>query len=93
MLNIKKQEITVSNNLKKKIKWELSYAALDLKINKGTLLCIEPTNLAYVEPHTIEYKNNKYLFFNGNDNFYINDLNHPHKITDLHKYLLLSKKN
>ncbi len=93
MLTIKKQEITVSIELKKKIKWELNYASLDLKIKRGNLICIEPTNLAYVEPHIIEYKNNKYLFFNGNDYFYINDLNHPHKISDLHKYLVLSKKD
>ena len=93
MLKIKKQKITINANLKKKINWELNYASLDLKINNGNLLYIDPTNLAYVEPHTIEYKNIKYLFFNGHDDFYINDLDHPHKLTDLHKYLILAKKD
>ena len=33
---------------------------------------LEPTNLAYVQPHRIEINGYTFLFLNGKDVFYIN---------------------
>ena len=86
MLNIINQKLNLSPELRKKINWAKNYSNIDLTIEKGTLIRLEPTNIAYVEPHKVIINENEFLFFNGNDNFYINDLNKSYKLNVLHTY-------
>ena len=60
MINEIRQEINLSPELEKKIKWAIQYSSVKVKVQKGALIRLEPTNLAYVQPHRIEI--NGYTF-------------------------------
>ena len=59
MINEIRQEINLSPELEKK-KWAIQYSCVKVKLQKGALIRLEPTNLAYVQPHRIEI--NGYTF-------------------------------
>ena len=86
MLNIINQKINLSPELRKKINWAKNYSNIDIKVERGSLIRLEPTNIAYVEPHKVKIKGNEFLFFNSNDSFYINDLNTSYKLNELNIY-------
>ena len=44
------------------------------KIEKGNIINIPKTNIAYIEPHKLVINNITYLFFNECENVYINTL-------------------
>lgn len=50
MIKYIKQELNLSTNLKKKINFAKEYSSLDINTQKGTLIKLKPTNIAYVEP-------------------------------------------
>ena len=87
MINIIKQELNLNPELKKKIDWAIKYTSTTATINKGALIKLEPTNIAYVEPHKLILDKITLLFFNGSESFYINDLNTEYKLSDLCNYL------
>lgn len=91
MLNIIKQEINLSPELKKKIDWAKKYTSSEITLKKGTLIRLEPTNLAYVEPHKVVICNTTFLFFNNLNVFYVNDLTKTYKLGDLQEYFKLAK--
>ena len=53
MIRIIKQELNISPYLKKKITWSSKYTNINIIIENGTLIRLEPTNIAYVEPHKV----------------------------------------
>ena len=75
MLNIIKEKLDLSPDLKKKINWASKYTSTSITLEKGNLIRLEPTNLAYVDSHKVIINDIKFLFFNGVDCFYINSLN------------------
>ena len=75
IIRIIKQELNISPILKKKITWASKYTNFDIKIEKGNLIRLEPTNIAYVEPHKVIINENTFMFFNEKDMFCINNLN------------------
>ena len=83
MIRIIKQELNISPYLKKKITWSSKYTNINIIIENGTLIRLEPTNIAYVEPHKVIINDIKFLFFNGVDCFYINSLNDKHEFSEL----------
>lgn len=83
MINIIKQEIKISSDLKNKIDWACKLTSTSANIINGNLIILEPTNIAYIEPHIVTINNTLYLFFNEQDFVYINDLSSKIKISDL----------
>ena len=75
MLNVVKEKLELSPDLRKKINWASKYTSTSITLEKGTLIKLEPTNIAYVDPHKVIINDIKFLFFNGVDCFYINSLN------------------
>lgn len=90
MINEIRQEILLSPELRKKINWATKYISVKVNIINGALIRLEPTNIAYIDPHKIIVNNNTFLFFNGSDNFYINNLEKEYKLNELDKYLKLA---
>ena len=90
MINEIRQEIVISPELRKKINWAIKYTSSKVNIINGALIRLEPTNIAYIDPHKIIVNNNTFLFFNGSDNFYINNLENEYKLNELDKYLKLA---
>ena len=91
MLNIIKEKLDLSPDLKKKIDWAKNYTSTSITLEKGHLIRLEPSNLAYVDPHKVIINDYTFLFFNGVDTFYINNLNDKHNLSELEKYFKLAK--
>ena len=91
MLNIIKEKLDLSPDLKKKIDWAKNYTSTSITLEKGHLIILEPSNLAYVDPHKVKINNYTFLFFNGVDTFYVNTLNDKHNLSELEKYFKLAK--
>ena len=91
MLNIIKEKLDLSPDLKKKINWASKYTSTTITLEKGHLIKLEPTNLAYVDPHKVVINNYTFLFFNGIDDFYINSLREKHNLSELENYFKLAK--
>ena len=91
MISIIKQELNLSPELRKKINWAKKYASANIELKKGALIKLEPTNIAYVEPHKVVLNNITFLFFNEVDVFYINDLNERHNMSELQNFFQNAK--
>ena len=91
MLNIIKEKLDLSPDLKKKINWASKYTSTSITLEKGALIKLEPTNIAYVDPHKVIINNYTFLFFNGIDDFYINSLRAKHNVSELENYFKLAK--
>ena len=91
MIKTIENEINLSPILKKKLNWAKNYTNTTLSIKKGTLIRLEPTNIAYVKPHEVLVNNIKFLFFNNTNFFCINDLDNRYKLSDLEETLKLIK--
>ena len=63
MVNIIKEEITLDDSLKKKLKFICDFAKVKPTIINGSIRRIDKTNLTYIEPHRIIItKTNHYLY-------------------------------
>ncbi len=82
MLNIIKEKLDLSPDLKKKI-IGLNYTSTPITLEKGHLIRLELSNLAYVDPHKVIINNYTFLFFNGVNTFYVNNLNEQHNLSEL----------
>ena len=87
MINEIRQEINLNHELEKKIKWAIQYSSVKVKVQKGALIRLEPTNLAYVQPHRIEINGYTFLFLNVKDVFYINSYEKEYKFSELSSLL------
>ena len=65
MLNIIKEKLDLSPDLKKKIDWAKNYTSTSITLEKGHLIRLEPSNLAYVDLPKVIINNNLLFFFNG----------------------------
>ena len=56
MISTIEREITIENELRSKIKWACTFSNCEPKIRNGNLRRLEKFNIAYVEPHKVELK-------------------------------------
>ena len=72
MLNIETKELKISDKLQRKfdIGWKI-YNTTPI-ISNDSIKNITGTNVAFVMPHIIVIKNNKYLMFDECDDVYVN---------------------
>ena len=73
-MQIIKEKLEIEETLKKKVKNILMFLNLKGKLEKGNIINILKTNIAYIEPHKLIINNIIYLFFNECENVYINTL-------------------
>lgn len=73
-MQIVKEKLEIDEVLKKKINSLLKFNNIKAKIKNGSIISLTNTNIAYIEPHTLEIKGITYLFFNECEDVYINDL-------------------
>ena len=72
MLNIETKELKINDKLKRKIEMIGRFTNTTTIINNGYVKNITGSNVAYVMPHIIIIKNNKYLMFDECDDTYVN---------------------
>ena len=91
MLNIIKEKLDLSPELAKRIDWAKNYTSTPITLENGYLIKLEPSNLAYVDPHRVIINNYTFLFFNGMDTFYVNNLSDKHNLSELETYFKKAK--
>ena len=87
MISTVKKEITMSKELHSKIEWACTFSNCKPKIKNGNLRMVENTNIAYVEPHSAIIKEKLYLFFNGHEYFYIDNLENKYPLSKLREFI------
>ncbi len=87
MFSIETKELKISDKLKRKIDMLGRFTSTTPIINNGCIKNIIGTNVAYVMPHIIIIKNNKYLMFDECDDVYINTFKNKIKFKDLEEYI------
>ncbi len=87
MVNIIKEEITLDEALKKKLKFICDFAKVKPTIINGSIRKIDKSNLAYVEPHKVIINNIMFLVFNYSNDVYIKNFGNKIKINELEDYL------
>ena len=86
-MQIIKEQLDIEENLNKRIKNILKFLNIKNKLQRGNIINIPKTNLAYIEPHKLVINNISYLFFNECDNVYINTLETYIPFNELENYI------
>ena len=63
-MQIVKEKLDIDEKLEKKINNLLKFNNIKAKLENGNIISLTNTNIAYIEPHTLEIKRITYLFFN-----------------------------
>ena len=90
-MQIIKEKLEIEDTLKKKVKNILMFLNIKAKLERGNIINISKTNIAYIEPHKLVINNITYLFFNECENVYINTLEESITFNELGNYIKLHK--
>lgn len=90
MLTIETKELEISEKLKRKVEMVCRFTNTKPIYQKGSIKSIKETNIAYVRPHVITIKNNKYLMFEETDYVFVNGYEKKIMFKDLEKYIKLN---
>ncbi|MBQ9024326.1 MAG: hypothetical protein IJ105_03790 [Bacilli bacterium] len=90
MLTIETKELEISDKLKRKVEMVCRFTNTKPIYQKGSIKSIKETNIAYVRPHVITIKNNKYLMFEETDYVFVNGYEKKIMFKDLENYIKLN---
>ena len=90
-MHLIKEKLDIEETLKKKVKNILMFLNLKGKLEKGNIINIPKTNIAYIEPHKLVVNDITYLFFNECENVYINTLEESIPFNELENYIKMHK--
>lgn len=90
-MHLIKEKLDIEESLESRIKNILKFLNIKEKIQKGNIISIPKTNLAYIEPHKLVINDVTYLFFNECENVYINTLEQSIPFKELENYIKLHK--
>ena len=86
-MHLIKEQLDIEENLNKRVKNILQFLNIKNKLQRGNIINIPKTNLAYIEPHKLVINDISYLFFNECDNVYINTLETYIPFNELENYI------
>ena len=86
-MSITKEVLEIDETLNNKIKNILMFLGIKEKLEKGNIVHIDNTNLAYIEPHKLKINDITYLFFNEHNEVYINTLEKSISFTKLSNFI------
>ena len=90
-MQIIKEKLDIDETLNKKIKNILKFLNIKKKIQRGNIINIPKTNLAYIEPHKLVINNITYLFFNECEYVHINTLVESIPLNEFENYIKTHK--
>lgn len=90
-MHLIKEKLDIEKSLENRIKNILKFLNVKERIQKGNIISISKTNLAYIEPHKLVINDITYLFFNECENVYINTLEQSIPFNELENYIKLHK--
>ncbi|MBO5138658.1 MAG: hypothetical protein J6B89_03350 [Bacilli bacterium] len=86
-MQIVKEILEIDEGLEKKINNLLKFNNIKARVEKGSIISLVNTNIAYIDPHKLEINGNTYLFFNKCENVYINDLSRSIPLKELEDFI------
>lgn len=86
-MQIVKEKLEIDEVLEKKINNLLKFNNIKAKLKQGSIISLSNTNIAYVEPHSLEIKGITYLFFNECEDVYMNDLSRSIPLKELEHFI------
>ena len=87
MMQIVKEKLEIDEVLGKKINNLLKFNNIKAELKIGSIISLTNTNIAYIEPHSLEIKGTTYLFFNEYEYVYINDLSRSIPLKELEQFI------
>ena len=87
MLTIETKKLEISDKSNRKVEMVCRFTNTKANIENGCIKRIKETNVAYVRPHVIIIKNNKYLMFEESDYIFINGYEKKIMFIDLENYI------
>ncbi len=90
-MHLIKEKLEIEDILKKKVKNILMFLNIKAKLERGNIINIPKTNIAYIEPHKLIINDITYLFFNECENVYINTLEESIPFNELENYIKLHR--
>jgi hypothetical protein len=87
MVNIVEKKLDIEEGAKKKFDLIGNFVGCKPKIINGSIRSIERTNISYIEPHRIIFKDITFLFFNYTNEVYVETLEHKIRINEIESYL------
>ena len=86
-MQIVKEKLEIDEVLEKKINNLLKFNNIKAKLKTGSIISLANTNVAYMEPHSLEINEITYLFFNECEDVYINDLSRSIPLKELEHFI------
>lgn len=86
-MQIVKEKLEIDEELEKKINNLLKFSNIKAKLENGNIISLVNTNIAYIEPHSLEIKGITYLFINECEDVYINDLGRSIPLKELENFI------
>ncbi len=86
-MKIVKEKLEIDEELEKKINNLLKFSNIKAKLENGNIISLSNTNIAYIEPHSLEINEITYLFFNECEDVYINNLNRSIPLKELEGFI------
>lgn len=87
MVNIIEKKLDIDDEAKNKFEMIGKFIGCKPQIVNGSIRTIDRTNISYIEPHQIIYKETTFLFFNFTNEVYVEDLNSKIKISEIESYV------
>ena len=82
-----RSKLEIDEVLEKKINNLLKFSNIKAKLENGNIISLSNTNIAYIEPHSLEIKGITYLFFNECEDVYMNDLSSSIPLKELEHFI------
>ena len=87
MINIIEKKLEIDEGAKKRFEFIGDFTGYKPKYINGSIRNIDRTNISYIEPHRIIFKDITFLYFNYTNEVYVENLEKKIRIIEIESYL------
>ncbi|MBR3199398.1 MAG: hypothetical protein IKX00_01635 [Bacilli bacterium] len=87
MINIIEKKLEIDEGAKKRFEFIGDFTGYKPKYINGSIRNIDRTNISYIEPHRIIFKDITFLYFNYTNEVYVENLEKKIRINEIESYL------
>ena len=87
MINIIEEKLEIEEGAKKRFGFIGDFTGYKPKYINGSIRSIDRTNISYIEPHRIIFKDITFLYFNYTNEVYIENLEKKIRINEIENYI------
>ena len=87
MVNIIEKKLEIEEGAKKRFEFIGDFTGFKPTYINGSIRSIDKTNISYIEPHRIIFKDITFLYFNYTNEVYVETLEKKIRINEIESYL------